>query len=218
MSDPARLRALFEQVVGVPVERRTAFLDRMCDDQAVRREIDKLLEAHERSNALFDIESSGDAADSHLASADVHQMVLNPGDRLDSYEIVASLGAGGMGQVYRALDVRLGRHVAIKVLPNDLAESPLALGRFDREARILAKLHHPHICTIFELGETSDGRRFIVMELLEGETLQRRLERGPLDLSTLVDIALGLTDALYAAHHGGVIHRDIKPANIFITR
>lgn len=207
MTDPTRLRALFDEAVAVGVEDRAAFLDRVCDDEALRREVERLLEAHERSNALFDIQSSGEAP----------QMALAPGDRLGSYEIVSAIGAGGMGQVYRAFDLRLQRDVAIKVLPEDLARSSLASGRFEREARVLAKLHHPHICTIFELGESSDHRHFIVMELLEGETLQRRLTRGPMDVSAMVDVALGLADALDAAHHGGVIHRDIKPANIFIS-
>jgi serine/threonine protein kinase len=142
---------------------------------------------------------------------------LSSGARLGPYEIHSSLGAGGMGEVYRARDPRLGRDVAIKVVPEILAASAHVLERFDREARAVAALQHPNICVIYDVGETGDRRVFIVMELLDGETLHQRLHGGPLAIVTLVDIGIAIADALDAAHSAGIIHRDIKPANIFLT-
>jgi serine/threonine protein kinase/Tol biopolymer transport system component len=144
-------------------------------------------------------------------------MTLTTGTRLGPYEIVALLGVGGMGEVYRARDTRLERAVAIKVLPHEVVASPQARERFQREARAVAALQHPHICTIHDVGETEDHQEFIVMELLDGETLQQRLAHRPMELPALVDTGLALADALDAAHAAGIIHRDIKPANIFLT-
>src|SRR5262249_18813779 len=139
------------------------------------------------------------------------------GTRLGPYEIVSALGAGGMGEVYLARDTRLGRDVAVKVMRADLTDSPQARERFQREARAVAALQHPNICTIHDVGETSDGKAFLVMELLQGETLQQRLTRGRLELAALVDLGIALAAALDLAHAAGIVHRDIKPANIFLT-
>src|SRR5688572_18287691 len=139
-----------------------------------------------------------------------------PGIRLGPYEIIGLLGAGGMGEVYRARDTRLDRIVAIKVLPGRLASSPHSLERFQREARAVAALNHPNICTIHDIdsGEAG-GRAYLAMELVDGETLHRRLQRGALPVHEIVDIAIALADALDAAAHAkGIVHRDIKPANI----
>jgi tetratricopeptide (TPR) repeat protein len=144
-------------------------------------------------------------------------MMLSAGTRLGPYEILAPLGAGGMGEVYTARDTRLDRTVAVKVLPNDVAADPERRARFEREARAVAALQHPNICTIHDVGVAAEGVPFLVMELLSGETLQRRLARGPLDGGEFVEIASALTGALDAAHASGIIHRDIKPANIFLT-
>src|SRR5262249_15825544 len=144
-------------------------------------------------------------------------MALPVGTRLGPYEILAAIGSGGMGEVYRARDQRLERDVAVKVLPSRLVDTSQARERFRREARAVAALQHPHLCTVQETGDTGDGHAFLVMELLQGETLQQRLTRGPLDLATLVDTAIDLADALDAAHRAGIMHRDIKPANVFLT-
>ncbi|MGH9237395.1 MAG: protein kinase domain-containing protein [Vicinamibacterales bacterium] len=141
-------------------------------------------------------------------------MALPRGTRLGPYTIESALGSGGMGEVYRAQDTRLHRVVAVKTLSERLESSTQAIQRFEREARAAASLNHPNICTIYDVGTDPP---FIAMELLEGETLQRRLARGPLDILEAVDVALALVDALDAAHSQGLLHRDIKPANIFIT-
>jgi serine/threonine protein kinase len=143
-------------------------------------------------------------------------MALPPGTRLGSYEVIGPLGAGGMGEVYRARDIRLNRVVALKVLPSDRAADVEARARFDREARAIAAVNHPNICAIHDVGH-DQGHDFLVMELLEGETLQQRIARGPLDPAQFVEIASALADALDTAHARGLIHRDLKPANIFLT-
>jgi tetratricopeptide (TPR) repeat protein len=144
-------------------------------------------------------------------------LALTPGARLGPYEILAPLGAGGMGEVYKARDTRLDRTVAIKVLPARVANDPQFRDRFEREAKAVAALTHPHICTLHDVGETADGHAFLVMELLQGETLQQRLLRGPLEAALVVDLGIALADGLDAAHRAGIVHRDIKPANIFLT-
>ena len=143
-------------------------------------------------------------------------MPLNAGARLGPYEIVGSLGAGGMGEVYKATDTRLSRTVAIKVLPPHFADDPDMRGRFEREAQTIAGLNHPHICTLHDVGE-QDGTRFLVMEYVEGETLADRLARGPLAVDDALRIGCEIADALDRAHRQGIIHRDLKPANVMLS-
>ncbi len=144
-------------------------------------------------------------------------MALQPGVRLGPYEIVSAAGAGGMGEVYRARDTRLDRTVALKVLPPDLTSEPAARQRFEREARAVAALSHPHICTLHDIGQ-QDGIDFLVMEYLDGETLTARLARGKLPLDQALQYGIQIADALAAAHKAGIVHRDLKPANVMLTK
>ena len=144
-------------------------------------------------------------------------MPILPGKRLGPYEILSAIGAGGMGEVYRAKDTRLDRIVAIKVLPAHLADSPELRERFEREARTIASLNHPHICTLHDIGH-QDGTDFLVMEYLEGETLAQRLVKGPLPLDQVLHYAIEIADALDKAHRKGITHRDLKPGNIMLTK
>jgi eukaryotic-like serine/threonine-protein kinase len=144
-------------------------------------------------------------------------MALAPGSRLGPHEIVAPLGAGGMGEVYKARDTRLDRTVALKVLPSALAVDPEFRDRFEREARVISQLAHPHICTLYDVGR-SENVDYLVLEYLEGETLAERLARGPLKLDEALRIAIEIAEALDAAHRAGVVHRDLKPGNVMLTR
>ncbi len=144
-------------------------------------------------------------------------MAIVPGTRLGHYEVLAPLGAGGMGEVYRARDTRLDRTVAVKLLPPRVAQDPERRARFEREAKTISSLNHPHICTLFDVGEEA-GSHFLVMELVEGESLAERLQRGPLPLDQVVKYGAQVADALECAHKQGIVHRDLKPGNVMLTR
>src|SRR5437667_2664095 len=143
-------------------------------------------------------------------------MALTSGIRLGPYEILAPLGAGGMGEVYRGRDTRLDRTVAIKILPSHLSENPILRQRFEREAKAISSLNHPHICVLYDIGN-QDGIQLLVMECVEGETLAKRLEKGPLPLEQMLKYGTQITDALDKAHRTGVVHRDLKPGNVMLT-
>src|SRR5713226_7720885 len=143
-------------------------------------------------------------------------MPLAIGSRLGPYEIVSPLGAGGMGEVYRARDTRLEREVAIKVLPDQLS-SPDTRQRFEREAKTISALSHSHICALYDVGN-QDGTEYLVMELLEGETLAERVARGALPLDQTLRFGAQIASALEAAHRKGIVHRDLKPSNVMVTK
>src|SRR5215472_7525149 len=144
-------------------------------------------------------------------------MALTPGSRLDSYHIIAPLGAGGMGEVYRAQDTRLNRDVALKILPDSFALDSDRLHRFQQEARTVAALNHSNILGIYDIGQ-HEGSPYMVCELLEGETLRKRMEGGPISQRRVIECASQIAEGLAAAHEKGIVHRDLKPENVFVTR
>jgi serine/threonine-protein kinase len=143
-------------------------------------------------------------------------MALSIGARIGGYQIQSAIGAGGMGEVYRARDTTLGRDVALKCLPESFSHDQERVARFRREAQVLASLNHPHIGSIYGL-EQAEGQQFLVLELVDGETLASRIARGPLALDEALGIARQIADALESAHEKGIIHRDLKPANVALT-
>ena len=186
---------------------RVAYLDRACTDPSLRREVESLITAHDQGDSTFMARPAVELRSSES---------LESGTRLGSYEVVARIGAGGMGEVYRAHDTKLKRDVAIKVLPLAFVNDPERLARFQREARMLASLNHPNIASIYGL-EDSSKTHGLVMELVEGPTLADRIREGPIPIEEALPIARQMAEAIEYAHERGIVHRDLKPANIKAT-
>jgi Tol biopolymer transport system component len=204
---------IYQDAMDLPVEERAAFLDQACaGDDVLRRDLEALIAANDRMGDFLE------APLDDLATEVLANRLAQPqfGQTLGRYKLQSLLGAGGMGEVYCAHDLRLDRDVAVKILPEHLAKDPQSLRRFEREAKAVAALSHPNILAIYDFG-ADHGVHYAVTELLEGETLRDRLTRGPLGWREAVEITIALSEGLAAAHAKGIIHRDLKPGNIFLT-
>jgi predicted ATPase/serine/threonine protein kinase len=207
---------LLQSALLVPSDRRDEFLRQACaGDAALEQEVRSLLTSHRNVDGFLEGPAIRVAAQTiALQSREAGDSVL--GQTISHYRVLRKLGSGGMGVVYEAEDIRLGRRVALKFLPASLAHDKRTLQRFEREARVASSLNHPNICTIYEVEE-HDHQPVIVMELLEGESLKQRIREGPISTEELLDFGIQTSDALEAAHAKGIIHRDIKPGNMFIV-
>jgi eukaryotic-like serine/threonine-protein kinase len=208
-----RVEELYHAALSRAEGERGAFLARECDDEELRREVESLLQ-QSISRDKFLASAGAMAAAAPLVTEGPPSPVI--GRRIGAYDLQAPLGAGGMGNVYRARDTKLKRDVAIKLLPHVFTADPERLARFEREARVLAALNHPHIGAIYGVEET-DGVGALVLELVDGDTLEQRIARGPIPWKEALPMAQQIAEALETAHEAGIVHRDLKPANIKIT-
>ena len=207
-----QINKLYNAALEVEDKGRTSFLEEACkEDRELLGEVESLLKMNAQVGGFL-----GTPAMEEVARELKDDPVSLLGRRLGPYQILRVLGAGGMGEVYEARDPRLNRIVAIKVLPKHFSEQAGLRQRFEREARAIASLNHPHICTLYDIGQ-EDGIDFLVMERLEGETLSHRLKRGSLPAEEVLRYAIEICGALEQAHHKGVVHRDLKPGNIVLT-
>jgi serine/threonine protein kinase/Tfp pilus assembly protein PilF len=210
-----RIKELFESALERPPEERYAFLDRACDgDEFLRKEVESLITSHEQTGSFID--SPAYELGAELLTEDQAGKLV--GQRIAHYEILALLGSGGMGEVYLAHDTRLGRKIALKLLPTHFTTDKDRLRRFEQEAHAASTLSHPNVCVIHEVGETEDDRHYIAMEYVEGVTLRQHMTDARLKLIEALDVAVQVASGLAAAHEVGVTHRDIKPENIMLRR
>ncbi len=217
-----RIESIFQKALDADENRRERVLvDSCADDQALRREVESLLAQHKNAGEFMERPAFAAPASTSLPprprSEDSHSAGIPAGTVIGHYRIVSKIGSGGMGVVYDAEDLKLGRNVALKFLPEEVARHPRALRRFRLEAQAASSLNHPNICTIHEVDEV-DGLNFIVMELLEGQTLKQTIAGKLLPLESVIDFGVQIAGAIDAAHAKGVVHRDIKPANIFVIK
>jgi len=207
-----QIEELFHAACELPPAERQAYLDKACgSDEELRREVELLLASDGEAGSLIEAPAWEHAA--VLIAG--NQTQIKPGMSIAHYEILSRLGAGGMGEVWRARDSHLKRDVAIKLLPPEFAQDADRLRRFEREAQAASALNHPNILTIYEIG-SFENTRFIVTELIDGHTLRRRIASGPMKLPEVLKIAVQIAGALAVAHDAGIIHRDIKPENIMV--
>ena len=217
------IEKVYHAALELQPESREAFLNEACaGDEIFRREVAALIACDSKAASFIEMPAIEIAAKSLADGSQVAAAALSPAippaaRQIGPYRLLALLGSGGMGVVYRARDERLGRNVALKILPDNFAKDPERLARFEREAKAVAALSHPNILGIYEFGN-SEGVAFAAMELLEGETLRARLDAGALPARKAMDCATQMAQALAAAHERGIIHRDLKPQNVFITR
>ncbi|MGA2260704.1 MAG: protein kinase [Acidobacteriota bacterium] len=206
-----RIEQLYHAALEREPREREAFLDEACaGDESLRSEVKSLLACRPEAQEFIE------APALDLAARAIAEQTDLTGQTVLHYRITAKLGAGGMGEVYRAEDTKLKRHVAIKVLPDIFSSDPERLARFEREAKLLASLNHPNIAAIYGLEEAG-GKRFLVLELVEGETLAQRIAKGPLPVDEALEVCRQIAEGLEAAHEKGIIHRDLKPANVKVT-